>query len=228
MTTPVLGLNFGTHDAAAAVVHEGRVIAAVEEERLTRIKHTKAFPSHAIAYCLAEAGLAASEVDQVALFVDPKLQLLLAPANLWHGFPAALGSLYSDLDKYRKRRRLPVAIRASGVFRPGTRVIPVPHHRAHAASAYLTSPFDDALVVTLDGRGEYETACVYDGRGGRLYPQHRVVYPHSFGYLYSMLTRFLGFRPQRDEYKVMDLAAHGTPTMVSRIAAWSQVVTATV
>lgn len=181
MTIPVLGLNFDTHDAAAVVVvvHEGRVIAAVEEERLTRIKRTKAFPSHAISYCLTEVGLAPSNVDQVALFVDPKLQLLLAPAHLWHGFPAALGSLASDLDKYRKRRQLPAAIRASGVFRPGVRVIPVPHHRAHAASAYLTSPFDEALVVTLDGRGEYETACVYEGRGGRLHPQHRIVYPHS-------------------------------------------------
>lgn len=191
MTTPVLGLNFGTHDAAAAVVHEGRVIAAVEEERLTRIKHTKVFPSHAINYCLAEAGLDPSDVDRVALFVDPRLQLLLTPANQWRGFPAALGSLASDLDKYRKRRRLPAIIRDSGVFRPEVRVIPVPHHRAHAASAYLTSPFDDALVVTLDGRGEYETACVYEG--------------------------FLGFRPQRDEYKVMGLAAYGTPALVSRV-----------
>ncbi len=218
MSAPVLGLNFGTHDAAAAVVHEGRVIAAVEEERLTRVKHTKAFPSDAITYCLAEAGLTAGDVEQVALFVDPKLQVLLAPANLWHGFPAALGSLASDLDKYRKRRRLPRAIRAGGVLRPGVRVTPVPHHHAHAASAYLTSPFDDALVVTLDGRGEYETACVYDGYDGRLHPRHRIVYPHSFGYLYSMLTRFLGFRPQRDEYKVMGLAAYGTSSLVGRVA----------
>lgn len=217
MNKPVLGLNFGTHDAAAAIVHDGRVIAAVEEERLSRVKHTKAFPSHAIAYCLAEAGLSADDLEQVALFIDPKLQLLLAPANLWRGFPASFGSLASDLDKYRKRRRLPHTIRTSGLFRPGVRVVPVPHHRAHAASAYLTSPFDDALVVTLDGRGEYETACVYDGRGGRLQARHHIVYPHSFGYLYSMLTRFLGFRPQRDEYKVMGLAAYGTPSLVSQI-----------
>lgn len=133
-------------------------------------------------------------------------------------FPAALGSLASDLDKYRKRRRLPRTIRASSLFRPDVRVRPVPHHRAHAASAYLASPFDDALVVTLDGRGEYETACVYDGCRGRLHLRHRIVYPHSFGYLYSMLTRYLGFRPQRDEYKVMGLAAYGTPSLVSRVA----------
>ncbi|MFF4339317.1 carbamoyltransferase [Kitasatospora sp. NPDC001540] len=216
--TLTLGLNFGTHDAAAAIVHDGTVAAAVEEERLNRIKNTKAFPGRAIRACLDLVGARADDLDQVALFVDPKLHLLLAPSNLRHGTAASIGSLLSDLDKYRKRRRLPAAIRDSGLLPKNLPLIPVPHHRAHAASAYHVSPFDDALVVTLDGRGEYETAVVFDGQDGKLARRHHITYPHSFGYLYSALTRYLGFRPQSDEYKVMGLAAYGGDTYGERLA----------
>jgi len=94
--------------------------------------------------------------------------------------------------------------------------VPVRHHLAHAASAYLASPFPEATVVTLDGRGEYETACVFQGRDRGLTRRHAVLYPHSVGYLYSMMTRYLGFRPQHDEYKVMGLAAHGSPGLLGR------------
>ncbi|MFG2909903.1 carbamoyltransferase [Kitasatospora sp. NPDC048286] len=216
--TLTLGLNFGTHDAAAAIVHNGTVAAAVEEERLTRVKNTKVFPERAIQACLDLAGARADDLDQVALFVDPKLHLLLAPSNLRHGTPASVGSLLSDLDKYRKRRRLPATIRSSGLLPKNLPLVTVPHHRAHAASAYHVSPFDDALVVTLDGRGEYETAAIFDGVDGKLIRRHHITYPHSFGYLYSALTRYLGFRPQSDEYKVMGLAAYGSGTYIERLA----------
>ncbi|MFI1885225.1 carbamoyltransferase [Streptomyces jumonjinensis] len=216
--TLTLGLNFGTHDAAAAIVHNGTVAAAVEEERLNRIKNTKVFPERAIQVCLDLVGASADDLDQVALFVDPKLHLLLAPSNLRHGTPASIGSLLSDLDKYRKRRRLPATIRSSGLLPKNLPLIPVPHHQAHAASAYHVSPFDDALVVTLDGRGEYETAVIFDGIDGQLIRRHHTSYPHSFGYLYSALTRYLGFRPQSDEYKVMGLAAYGSGTYIERLA----------
>ncbi|MFI9360720.1 carbamoyltransferase [Kitasatospora sp. NPDC053057] len=215
--TLTLGLNFGSHDAAAAIVHNGTVVAAVEEERLNRIKNTKVFPEQAIWACLDLAGAHPQDLDQAALFVDPKLHLLLAPSNLRYGTPASIGSLLSDLDKYRTRRRLPKVVRRSGLLPGDLPLMPVPHHRAHAASAYLTSPFDDALVVTLDGRGEYETAAIYDGTDGRMTRRHHIVYPHSFGYLYSALTRYLGFRPQSDEYKVMGLAAYGGPRYFDRI-----------
>ncbi|MFD8478704.1 carbamoyltransferase [Kitasatospora sp. NPDC059673] len=216
--TLTLGLNFGTHDAAAAIVHNGTVVAAVEEERLNRIKNTKVFPARAVQACLDLAGASADDLDQVALFVDPKLHLLLAPSNLRHGTPASIGSLFSDLDKYRKRRRLPATIRSSGLLPKNLPLIPVPHHQAHAASAYHVSPFDNALVVTLDGRGEYETAAIFDGIDGKLIRRHHITYPHSFGYLYSALTRYLGFRPQSDEYKVMGLAAYGSGTYRERLA----------
>jgi carbamoyltransferase len=210
---PVLGLNFGTHDAAAAIVIDGAVVAAAEEERFTRVKQTKAFPSRAIDYCLAEAGIESAEVGHVAFFVDPDLQLLLPLANLRYAFPASLGSLASDFSKYRKRRDALALIRKAGGLPSSATISPVRHHLAHAASAYLTSPFDDAVVVTLDGRGEYESAAVFQARDGHLALRHSVKYPHSIGYLYSMITRFLGFRPQRDEYKIMGLAGHGGPAL---------------
>jgi carbamoyltransferase len=212
----VLGLNFGTHDAAAAVVCDGTVVAAAEEERFTRDKQTKAYPQHAIAYCLDEAALTIRDVTQVAFFVNPRLELLLPLANLRQAFPASLGSLGSDLAKYSGRRAALGEIRARLGPQTSARIVPVRHHVAHAASAYLASPFPDATVVTLDGRGEYETACVFEGRDGRLTRRHAVLYPHSAGYLYSMMTRYLGFRPQRDEYKVMGLAAHGGPGLLDR------------
>jgi carbamoyltransferase len=210
----VLGVNFGTHDAAAAITLDGQVIAAAEEERFTRVKHTKAFPTNAVRYCLETVGADAGDLEAVALFVDPKLQLLLAASNLRQAFPAALGSLRSDLTKYCERRRLLEAVRADELLPDEVRLVKVAHHRAHAASAFLTSPYEEALVVTLDGRGEYETACVFAGRGHDLRRLQHTTYPHSFGYFYSALTRYLGFRPQRDEYKVMGLAAHGSPQLV--------------
>jgi carbamoyltransferase len=212
----VLGLNFGTHDAAAALVCDGTAVAAAEEERFTRDKQTKKFPAHAIAYCLGEAGLKARDISHVAFFADPRLQLLLPPANLRQAFPASLGSLGSDLAKYAGRRSALGDIRKWLGPAGDAQVLPVRHHLAHAASAYLASPFREATVVTLDGRGEYETACVFHGRDGTLTRRHAVLYPHSVGYLYSMMTRYLGFRPQRDEYKVMGLAAHGGPGLLGR------------
>jgi len=206
---PTIGLNFGTHDAAAAIVIDGAVVAAAEEERFTRAKQTKAFPTRAIEYCLAEAGIARADVEQVAFFVDPALQLLLPLSNLRYGFPASIGALTSDVGKYWNRRNALTQIRSAGDFGGTAAVTPVRHHLAHAASAFLTSPFDQSLVVTVDGRGEFETAAIFEARGGILTLRHSIKYPHSIGYLYSMVTRFLGFRPQRDEYKVMGLAGHG-------------------
>lgn len=213
----ILGLNFGTHDAAAAIVQDGMVIAAAEEERFTREKQTKKFPEQAIAYCLDEAGASTRDIDAIAFFVNPRLQLLMPLGNLCQAFPASLGSLRSDLSKYSGRRNALTEIRdRMGLIADDPKIVPVRHHTAHAASAYLMSPFEDATVITLDGRGEYETACIYEGRGGRLARRHGTLYPHSVGYLYSMVTRYLGFRPQLDEYKVMGLAAHGGPRFLER------------
>lgn len=214
---PVLGINFGTHDAAAALVADGRVLAAAEEERFTRVKHTKQLPRQAAQWCLHHAGVNPNDLAGIALFVDPRRQLLLPVVNTCHAFPSSLGSLASDIDKFRQRRRLPSEIRESGLAPAHVPVRPVAHHLAHAASAYLVSPFDTATVVTIDGRGEYETTCVFEGQGGRLRRRHAVTYPHSMGYLYSMVTRYLGFRAQHDEYKVMGLAAYGTPAMVNQV-----------
>lgn len=217
MTGPVLGVNFGTHDAAAAVVHDGTVLAAAEEERFTRHKHTKAFPAAAIDFCLGSAGVRPQDLSSVAFFVDPGLQRRLPVVNTWAAFPGSLGSLRSDVGKSGRGRAQLVQMRHHPVLSGAPEVTPVPHHRAHAASAYLTCDFDDAVVVTFDGRGEYETACIFEGREGQLRKRHATLYPHSVGYFYSMFTRYLGFRPQHDEYKVMGLAGYGDDSLVTRV-----------
>lgn len=210
-TCTVLGVNFGTHDSAASLIVDGRVVAAAEEERFSRIKQTKAFPERAVQWCLEVSGMRVADVDRIAYFVDPRLQLLLPVMNLRHAFPQSLGSLGSDFAKFLQRR---MSLRETQSRLVPVTVVPLRHHTAHAASALFAAPFDDATVVTLDGRGEYETTCVFDGRKGRLHRKHSVTYPHSIGYFYSMLTRYLGFRPQRDEYKIMGLAAHGGPDLL--------------
>ena len=214
----VLGVNFGTHDAAAALVHDGRVLAAAEEERFTRHKHTKDYPQHAIDFCLERGSVGLEDLHAVAFFTVPVRHLLLPVANSAAALPRSLASLASDLGKYGASRD---RLRRLGV-RTGRRsrgVTAIGHHAAHAASSYLVSPFENATVVTLDGRGEYETACIFDGREGHLRRVHHILYPHSFGYFYSMLTRYLGFRPQTDEYKVMGLAAHGSTDLVDTVSA---------
>lgn len=212
-----LGVSFGSHDAAAAVVIGTTLVAAAEEERFNRLKHTKVFPSGAIESCLRTAGIDSRDVDSVALFLDPRLQWLLPVYNMMAAFPEGFGYISHAASWAKRRSGLAGTIRASGLFRPDCEITFVPHHQAHAASAYLLSPFDDALIVTVDGRGEYETLCTFEGSGGALQFKHRVTYPHSIGYLYSAVTAFLGFKPQSDEYKVMGLAAYGTPALVDRI-----------
>ena len=217
MSGVVLGVNFGTHDSAAAVVYDGTVLAAAEEERFTRQKHTKAFPTAAIDFCLHTAGVRPSDLASVAFFIDPRLQRMLPLVNSWAAFPGSLGSLRSDLDKSARGRTQLQLLRSHPGLQGAPAAIPVHHHRAHAASAYLTSDFDDAVVVTFDGRGEYETACIFEGRGGQLRKRHATLYPHSVGYFYSMLTRYLGFRPQHDEYKIMGLAGYGDDSLVASV-----------
>lgn len=211
----VLGISFGSHDSAAALVQDGTVVAAAEEERFTREKHTKAFPGHAIQACLDVAGATHKDVEAVALFVDPRLQAALPLVNLRHCFPEGIALIPHALKWLRKRRQ--TARLASQRLRQAgmSDLLYVRHHLAHAASAFLASPFDCATVVVIDGRGEYETASIFRGEGSTLKKLHSVHYPHSIGYLYSAATRYLGFVPQSDEYKVMGLAAYGADTFVS-------------
>jgi carbamoyltransferase len=206
----VLGVNAVFHDPAAALVIDGRIVAAAEEERFSRRKHGKVpvafstweLPEAAARWCLAEAGVQPRELDAVAYSYDPNLAVAAGTdvvAQEWE----PLRTLYVQ----RAPRFLGTALPG---LDPGI-VRFVPHHVAHAASAYLAAPFAESAVMVLDGRGERSSYLAGDVRDGRLTVFRRVELPHSLGLVYEGVTEHLGFRRSSDEYKVMALAAYGTP-----------------
>ncbi len=205
----VLGLNAYHGDASACIVRDGVLLAAAEEERFRRIKHWAGFPSEAVRYCLAEAGIGLGDVDQVAINQD-------AQANLWRklGFLVARRpDLSFVIDRLRnKKERTGVLAELRKNF-PGSdcraSVVAVEHHLAHLASAHLVSPYQDSVVVSVDGFGDFASAAWGVGRGTAIDVEDRVYFPHSLGIFYQALTQYLGFPNYGDEYKVMGLAPYG-------------------
>ncbi|MFZ0715445.1 carbamoyltransferase N-terminal domain-containing protein, partial [Mycobacterium sp.] len=188
------------HDAAAALVVDGDVVAAAAEERFNREKHSARFPLRAIEYCLAEAGLALEDVDELAHGFDYQ------PFRQLFSLDPVASELYREV--YSREALLKLAERDLAGF-PADRVHHVGHHLAHAASAFFTSGFDECLVVVIDGMGEVVSATVYRGNAGRLEKLHEISAAHSIGILYSLVTLHLGFNFGADEYKIMGLAPYG-------------------
>ncbi len=210
--TTVLGISAFYHDSAAALVRDGEIVAAAQEERFSRVKHDAAFPARAAAYCLKEAGLAPEQLDYVAFYEKPlaKAERLLetylacAPRGL-RSFARALPVWLKDKLRLRGKIRagLGGAVRAPLVF--------LDHHESHAASAFFPSPFDEAAVLTLDGVGEWTTTAQGTGAGNRVRLTRHLQFPHSLGLLYSAFTYYCGFKVNSGEYKLMGLAPYGRP-----------------
>jgi len=213
----ILGISAFYHDSAAALVVDGEIVAAAQEERFSRKKHDEAFPSEAVEFCLQEAGIRTGALDYVAFYEKPlrkfdrllETYLALAPA----GFPSFLRSVPVWLkDKLflakRMREKLPGYTKAF--------VYPS-HHESHAASAFFPSPFQEAAILTMDGVGEWATASIGVGRGNRIELLKELHFPHSLGLLYSAFTYFCGFRVNSGEYKLMGLAPYGEPVYADLI-----------
>jgi carbamoyltransferase len=217
LPSSVLGISAYYHDSAACLVVDGRVVAAAQEERFTRKKHDAAFPTHAVAYCLKEAGLTAAQLNHVAFYEKPlvKFERLLetytsmAPRG-WRSYlmamPVWLGEKLWMADN--------IAEQLDGFE---GQVLFGEHHESHAASAFYPSPFEEAAVVTMDGVGEWATSSIGVGRGGDLEIIRELRFPHSLGLLYSAFTYFAGFKVNSGEYKVMGLAPYGEPKYVDLI-----------
>ena len=212
----VLGVSAYYHDAAAALVADGRIVAAAEEERFTRRKHDSRFPTSAIAWALADAGLGVDDLDFVCFYEKPfrKLERLLACGRQTHPKSAAL--VRQQLARTAHERLWVDRVLEQTIGYTG-RVGYVEHHLAHAASAYYVSGFADAVILTVDGVGEWATTAHYRGSGGAIEKIREIHYPDSLGLFYSTFTAFLGFTVNNDEYKVMGLASYGTPTEVDKV-----------
>ena len=216
--TAILGISAFYHDSAAALVVDGRVVAAAQEERFTRKKHDERFPLHAIRYCLHEAGLEAEQVDYLTFYDKPLLKferlletyLAYAPRG-WRSFLRAMPVWLGQ------KLHLPREIRRGLGLKAARRVVFPEHHESHAASAFFPSPFDEAAILTLDGVGEWATASYGVGRGNRLAISHELHFPHSLGLLYSAFTAYCGFKVNSGEYKLMGLAPYGEPIFADRI-----------
>jgi carbamoyltransferase len=210
--TAILGISAFYHDSAAALVVDGQIVAAAQEERFTRKKHDAAFPANAIACCLAEAGLTPQQVQYVAFYEKPlaKFERLLETYLAFA--PRGLGSFCLALPVWLKEklhlrriidRHLPRAANSPLLF--------LDHHESHAASAFFPSPFDTAAILTLDGVGEWSTATWGTGEGNRIRLARQLLFPHSLGLLYSAFTYYCGFKVNSGEYKLMGLAPFGQP-----------------
>ena len=206
--TAILGVSALYHDSAAALVVDGAIVAAAQEERFTRIKHDRAFPVHAIAYCLEEAGIEAADLDYVGYYDKPLLTFdRLLETYLTHA-PRGLRSFAKAVPAWLKEKLWLKRELDKGLGKAyRKRYVYTEHHESHAASAFFPSPFDEAAVLTLDGVGEWTTASIGHGRGNHLELTHELRFPHSLGLLYSAFTYFTGFRVNSGEYKLMGLRA---------------------
>jgi carbamoyltransferase len=219
----ILGLSAFYHDSAAALVEDGRIVAAAQEERFTRKKHDSRYPKNAIAYCLAEAGIGLDAVDHVAFYDKPFLKferlletyLAFAPRG-FKSFRMAIPVWLKE--KLFQKKLLTDELRA---VEPGydweSRLLFAEHHQSHAASAFYPSPYDEALILTMDGVGEWATTSVGVGRGNALEMVKEIHFPHSLGLLYSAFTYYTGFKVNSGEYKVMGLAPYGEPKYAKTI-----------
>ncbi|HEY2543294.1 MAG TPA: carbamoyltransferase C-terminal domain-containing protein [Gaiellaceae bacterium] len=212
--TAILGLNAYHGDAAAALVVDGELVAAVEEERFNRVKHVAGFPALAAEWCLAEGGIEPAELDHLAVSRDPRAnvgQKLLR--TIRHG--ASARYLKARLQNAAKIRDVKTALADSlGLEHDALRaqVHNVEHHQAHVASAFFVSPFDEAAVMSVDGFGDFCSTMTAVGRGNSFRVIDRVLFPHSLGIYYAAITQWLGFPKYGDEGKVMGLAPYGEPS----------------
>jgi carbamoyltransferase len=208
----ILGLSAYYHDSAAALLVDGRVVAAAQEERFTRIKHDSRFPKNAVDYCLSEGGLAPEDIDHVVFYEKPFLKFERLLETYLSVAPLGFRSFDMAMPLWiHEKLRLPSQINSGLGGRYKRRFVFPEHHESHAASAFFPSPFEEAAILTLDGVGEWATATLGHGAGNRITLSHEMRFPHSLGLLYSAFTYFCGFKVNSGEYKLMGLAPFGEP-----------------
>jgi carbamoyltransferase len=217
MPTHVLGLSCFYHDSAAALLRDGEVVAACQEERLSRKKHDSGFPTRAVKYVLREAGIGPEQLDAVGFYDKPLLKFERMLSTYVATFPRSFGSFRKAIPLWlHEKLWVPSLIRKE--LRPYKGpILFAEHHMSHAASCFLVSPYQEAAILTVDGVGEWATASFGVGRGSDITLFREIRFPHSLGLLYSAFTYYLGFKVNSAEYKVMGLAPYGKPVHYDRI-----------
>lgn len=203
----VLGISCFFHDSSAMLLKDGKIVAAAEEERFTRIKHDTAFPYNALFYCLKEAGVIAQDIDIIAFYEKPLRKFERILSSHIELFPKGLLTFYLSIPSWIKEK-----LRVSSILtklKLNCETFFIPHHLCHAASSFFVSPFKEAAIATLDGVGEWTTTAYGIGRNTSIELTHELQFPHSLGLLYSTITAYLGFSVNNSEYKVMGLSAYG-------------------
>jgi carbamoyltransferase len=219
----VLGISAFYHDSAAALVKDGKVIAAAQEERFTRKKNDSGFPEHAISYCLDHAGVGINEMDLIGFYDKPLLTFDRLLETYLTYAPAGLESFVRSIPVWVKEKLLQKTTLTNGLNGLDRGKLDVEkllfgfHHHSHAASAFYPSPFDEAAIIVMDGVGEWATTTIGEGRGTKVNLLDEIRFPHSLGMLYSAFTYYLGFKVNEGEYKVMGLAPYGEPIFADRI-----------
>src|ERR1700733_13429974 len=219
----ILGISAFYHDSAAALVHDGTIVAAAQEERFTRKKHDARFPVHAVRFCVEAAGLQPDQIVSVVFYEKPFLKFERLLENYLAFAPAGLRSFQMALPLWIREKLFQRNLlnRELSDIWPGVdwaaRLLFAEHHLSHAASAFFPSPFEEAVILTMDGVGEWATTSVAVGRGNHLEIIREIHFPHSLGLLYSAFTYYTGFRVNSGEYKLMGLAPYGEPKYAQQI-----------
>lgn len=217
----ILGISAFYHDSAAALIRDGKIIAAAQEERFSRKKHDERFPVNAVRYCLREGGVGPEQLDGVAFYDKPITKFVRILKTYFSVAPKGLDSFMMAMPVWmREKLWIPLEIETSletcGITKRPAMYFPE-HHESHAASAFYSSPYQSAAILTIDGVGEWATTTLGRGTGHDLEIMYDLHFPHSLGLLYSAFTYFTGFRVNSGEYKLMGLAPYGKPTFVKTI-----------
>ena len=213
----ILGISCYYHDAAAALLQDGQLVAAAEEERFSRIKHDFGFPSLAINFCLETAGIKAGDVDYAVFYEKPFRKFDRILMTVLQTYPLSYKVFRESMITWMIDKLWVGSKIAAELGIPRDRVLFAEHHMSHAASAFLCSPFEEAAIMTVDGVGEWVTGTWGVGRGNQIDIRKQMMFPHSLGLLYSAFTAFLGFEVNEGEYKVMGMAPYGQPRYVDKV-----------
>ncbi len=213
----VLGLSFYYHDSSAALIQDGKIIAAAEEERFSRVKHDSGFPGLAIDFVLREAGISIHDVDHVVFYEKPFVKFERILTTAFATFPRSWQVFRESMHTWLTKKLWVKAHLKERLGIPNSKIMFADHHMSHAAASYYTSPFQHSAILTVDGAGEWTTGTMGVGKGGRIKITKEMKFPHSVGLLYSAFTAYCGFEVNEGEYKLMGMAPYGDPKYVDRI-----------